>query len=256
MNERARRRCSFRFYEELNDFLAPALRRREFEHRFEGTPSVKDRIESLGVPHTEVDLILVGGESVGFSRRLTGGERVAVYPVFERLDISPVTRLRAHGLRNPRFVLDVHLGRLAAYLRMLGFDSLYSRDLGDQAIIEYSLAQQRIILTRDVGLLKDGRVTHGAFVHATQPLEQVVEVVERFQLENLFAPWMRCMVCNEPLETVAISEMPDDALPEDVRARFDRLRRCPGCKRLYWPGSHTDRVRRRLLEAGIEVPAP
>lgn len=256
MSDRGSRSCSFRFYEELNDFLAPKHRRREFEHRFDGTPSVKDRIEALGVPHTEVDLVLVDGESVDFSHHLHGGERVAVYPVFERFDIAPLNRLRPRPLRDPRFVIDVHLARLAAYLRLLGFDCMHHGRLEDERIIEISLAEHRIILTRDVGLLKDGRVTHGAFVHATQPLEQLAEVVERFQLEHLFEPWTRCMVCNDSLETVTVSELPGDTVPDDVRARFDRLRRCSGCERVYWPGSHTERVRRRLQQAGIEVPAP
>lgn len=248
------RSCVFRFYEELNDFLAPRLRRREFEHRFDGTPSVKDRIEALGVPHTEVDLVLVDGESVDFSHRLHGGERIAVYPVFERLDIAPVNRLRVRPLRDPRFVLDVHLGRLAAYLRLLGFDCLHHNRLEDERIIEISRSEHRIILTRDVGLLKDGRVTHGGFVHARRPLEQVAEIVERFQLENSFDPWTRCMRCNELLETVAVSILPIDALPEDVRERFDCIRRCPGCGRIYWPGSHTERMRERLSTIGIRLP--
>lgn len=256
MSAKGERSCDFRFYEELNDFLAPRLRRRAFEHRFDGTPSVKDRIEALGVPHTEVDLILVDGESVDFSHHLHGGERVAVYPVFERLDISPLNRLRPRPLRDPRFVLDVHLARLAAYLRLLGFDCRHDPGLQDERIIEISLAEHRIILTRDVGLLKDGRVTHGAFVYDTRPLKQLAEVIERFQLARLFEPWTRCMVCNELLETTAVSELPGDAAPGDVRERFDRVRRCPGCERVYWPGSHTERVRRRLHEVGVEVPAP
>ena len=153
--------AQFRFYEELNDFLAPALRKCEFAYAFTGTPSVKDPIEAIGVPHTEVDLVLVDGESLDFTRRLTGGERVAVYPVFERLDIAPVTRLRARPLRRTRFVLDVHLGKMARYLRLLGFDALYRTDYDDATIIRLSLDEQRIILTRDRGVLKHTAVTHG-----------------------------------------------------------------------------------------------
>ncbi|HUH00015.1 MAG TPA: twitching motility protein PilT, partial [Gammaproteobacteria bacterium] len=111
-----RAESEFRFYEELNDFLPEARRRRTFEWRFRGTPSVKDTIEAIGVPHTEVDLVLVDGRSVGFEVRLRGGERVAVYPVFERLDISPLVRLRPEPLRVTRFVADVHLGTLARHL--------------------------------------------------------------------------------------------------------------------------------------------
>ncbi len=105
--------CEFRFYEELNDYLPPEQRKRTIAREITGTPSVKDAIESLGVPHTEIDLILVDGRSVRFDRRLRGGERIAVYPEFERFDISPLHRLRPKPLREPRFVADVHLGTLA-----------------------------------------------------------------------------------------------------------------------------------------------
>ncbi|MDR0182550.1 Mut7-C RNAse domain-containing protein [Lysobacter arvi] len=165
--------CEFRFYEELGDFLAPNRRKRSFLHAFDGTPSVKDRIESLGVPHTEVDLILVDGEPVPFSHRLTGGERVAVYPTFERFELGQANRLRPAPLREPRFVLDVHLGRLASYLRLLGFDTLYRNDYEDDELEAISRSQHRILLSRDTGLLKRSAVTHGAFLHATDPRRQL-----------------------------------------------------------------------------------
>src|SRR5574340_1381 len=142
------RRCEFRFYEELNDFLPPTLRKRSFVHAFDGTPAVKDRIEALGVPHTEVDLILVDGESVGFAHRLRGGERVAVYPMFERFELDGVTPLRPNLLRAPRFMLVVPLGRLAAYLRLLGFDCRYRNDYRDEELLAISRAEHRIVLTR------------------------------------------------------------------------------------------------------------
>src|SRR5262245_35325727 len=94
---------TFRFYEELNDFLAPERRGTSFEYAYTGTPSVKDAVEAIGVPHTEIDLILVDGVSVRFDHLLRGGERVAVYPCFERLDLTGVTRLRPEPLRTPRF---------------------------------------------------------------------------------------------------------------------------------------------------------
>jgi len=146
--------AEFRFYEELNDFLPAEKHKTSFRSPFYGSPSVKDTIQAMGVPHTAVDLILVDGQSVDFSHRLRGGERVAVYPVFERLDISPVIHLRPRPLRCTRFILDVHLGKLARYLRMLGFDAAYNRDWDDVTIIDLSLQQQRIILTRNLGVLK------------------------------------------------------------------------------------------------------
>jgi hypothetical protein len=124
--------AEFRFYEELNDYLPASRRKRSFTHTFAGAPAIKDIIEALGVPHTEIDLILVDGRSVRFSHRLRGGERVAVYPMFERFDIRPLHKLRPKPLRRTRFVADVHLGRLARYLRLLGFDTLYSTKLDDR----------------------------------------------------------------------------------------------------------------------------
>ncbi len=157
----------FRFYEELNDFLPVESRRRTITVELDRGRSVKDAIESAGVPHPEVDLILVDGESVGFDRVLRGGERVAVYPVFERLDIGPLVHLRPAPLRDPRFVLDSHLGKLARHLRLAGFDALWDKDYADEEIVRISLAEKRIILTRDIGLLKRGAVERGYFVRST-----------------------------------------------------------------------------------------
>ncbi|TQF69155.1 twitching motility protein PilT [Rhodococcus spelaei] len=245
-----RHRCEFRFYEELNDFLAPALRKRTFPHTFDGTPSVKDRIESLGVPHTEVDLVLVDGVSVGFDRLLRGGERVAVYPMFERLDLTGVTRLRPRPLREPRFVLDVHLGRLASYLRLLGFDCSYRNDLDDDELMTISLAESRTLLTRDVGLLGRAALTHGAFVHETDPRRQLREVLDRFQLHSRTRPFTRCARCNGILVRVPGAQVVGQ-VPAQVAREQSEFSRCPDCGRVYWPGGHLVRLRRRLAEVGV-----
>ena len=242
--------CEFRFYEELNDFLPPGLRKRSFSYRFNGTPAVKDPIEALGVPHTEVDLILVDGVSVDFAHRLRGGERVAVYPVFERFELAGITRLRPVPLREPRFVLDVHLGRLAGYLRLLGFDCLYRNDYADDELVAISRDEHRIVLSRDTGLLKRSEVTHGAFVHAQDPRHQLREVLERFQLHRRIAPFSRCGRCNGTLSRVA----KDDAralVPSAIAGRHDDFRRCKRCGQVYWPGSHLPRFRERLADVGI-----
>lgn len=147
----APRHCEFRFYGELGDLLPAGRRGRGFAHAFEGTPSVKDQIEALGVPHTEVDLILVDGMPAGFRRKLRGGERVAVYPMFRRLEPDAQARLQPPPLEEPRFVVDVHLGRLASYLRLLGFDCLYRNDYRDDDLLAISRSQQRILLSRDTG---------------------------------------------------------------------------------------------------------
>ncbi|HUX22213.1 MAG TPA: Mut7-C RNAse domain-containing protein [Spirochaetia bacterium] len=233
----------FRFYEELNDFLPSKNRKVPFDHEFNGKPSVKDAIESLGVPHTEVDLILIDGVSVGFEQPLHPGDTVSVYPVFEALDITQVARLRPTPLRTIAFVLDVHLGRLAAYLRILGFDSLYRNDYEDPEIIRISLEEGRIILTRDLGILKNKRVTHGYWLRSQLPVEQLREVMERLDLAARTAPFTRCPVCNGLLERVAKSAI-EGLLPPETGRHYQDFSRCRGCGKLYWKGSHYEKLLR------------
>src|SRR5271157_3601208 len=201
----------FRFYAELNDFLPPERRFTEFPYQFLDVATVKDRIESFGVPHTEVDLILVNGQAVEFAWRVQDGDRVSVYPVFEAFDIAGLTRLRPEPLRDPRFVLDTHLGKLAAYLRLMGFDTLYRNCWTDEQLAQVSRDERRILLTRDVGLLKRGAVTHGYFVRETDARRQLGEVVRRFDLARLAKPFSRCMRCNAWLVPAA---------KEDVRSQL------------------------------------
>ena len=245
-----RHSAEFRFYEELNDFLPEARRKRTFSWRFRGTPSVKDTIEAIGVPHTEVDLVLVDGRSVGFGHKLSGGERVAVYPVFARLDITPVVRLRPAPLRVTRFIADVHLGTLARYLRLLGFDTLWRNDLDDEFIISAAREQQRIILTRDKGILKDGRVTHGYWLRATDPLLQLEEVVRAMQLGPDFEPYTRCLECNSPLRSISrMAAAPH--VPLQVFLVYRAFSRCAGCGRVYWAGSHRERLDEVVARARV-----
>lgn len=232
----------FRFYAELNDFLPPERRQRTFAHEIRGQPAVKDTIEALGVPHTEVDLILINGQSVGFDAQVQAGDRVAVYPVFESLDIGPVTRLRAAPLRRPAFVLDVHLGKLARLLRMLGFDARYHNDLSDPELVEIALRERRIILTRDVGLLKRGEVTHGYWVRSTAPMAQAREVVQRFDLRDRAAPFTRCIACNgelAPVDKAAVRSQ----LPPRVAEAHETFQQCRRCGKVYWRGSHYEQLR-------------
>jgi uncharacterized protein len=231
------RSAEFRFYEELNDFLPAQWRKRAFIRRFRGTPAVKDTIEAIGVPHTEVDLIIIDGRSVGFGEQLRGGERVAVYPVFERLDISPLVRLRPAPLRITRFVADVHLGKLARHLRLLGFDTLWRNDLDDEAIIVLARDEQRIILTRDKGILKDGRVTHGYWPRATDPTQQIDEIVRALDLGSQIQPYSRCLECNGVLQPVSRA-LAAVAVPLQVLLVHRDFTRCETCGRTYWPGSH------------------
>lgn len=226
-----------RFYAELGDLLAPERRGREFEHPFPAGGAVKDLIEGLGVPHTEVDLILVDGRSVDFSCPVGHGEYISVYPVFEALDVGPVTRVRARPLRRVRFAADVHLGKLAGYLRLAGFDTLYRNDWSDEALVDVALRERRAILSRDRGLLMRAAVTHGYLVRHTSPREQLSEVLERFDLWKSLRPLALCSLCNSPVEPVEKDEVAA-ALPPRTAERYQEFWRCSGCGQIYWKGSH------------------
>ena len=230
-------RVAIRFYEELNDFLPPARRKVAFEHAFRQSGSIKDVIEALGVPHTEVDLILVNGSSVDFDYLIRDGDRISVYPMFESMDIAPVTRLRPVPLRTTRFVLDTHLGRLAAYLRLFGFDTLYRNDYDDPTLAAISAAERRILLTRDRQLLMRKQVTHGYFVRETQPRQQLIEVLRRFDLRATQRPFTRCMHCNGEISAVSKEEIREHLLPRTERW-YQEFWRCRQCGKIYWKGTH------------------
>jgi uncharacterized protein with PIN domain len=239
--------ATFRFYEELNDFLSPARRKREFCYDCARAATVKNAIEAVGVPHTEVELIIVNGQSVDFSYRVSEGDRIAVYPVFEALDIRPLLRVRPEPLRRLRFVADAHLGGLARMLRMLGFDTLYSNQYRDEEVRAIAVHDARVVLTRDRELLKCRDITHGCYVHALRPMEQWKEIVTRLQLERDAKPFTLCLHCNEALREIDKADV-IDRLPENVVKYYQRFCTCPGCKRIYWEGSHWKRMRDWLDE--------
>lgn len=228
---------SLRFYAELNDFLAPELRQRAFSHAFERRTSVKDMIEAFGVPHTEVEIILVDGRSVNFSHIVGDGEQISVYPVFEGLDVTPLLQLRPAPLREPRFILDANLGRLARYLRLLGFDCLYRNDLDDRGIAETAQREKRTVLTRDRALLQHRIIDHGYFVREVRPRLQVSEVLARFDLYRMLQPFSRCTRCNGLLETVDKAAVVERLEPK-TKKYYDSFSICRDCGQLYWQGSH------------------
>jgi uncharacterized protein with PIN domain len=226
-----------RFYEELNDFLPQERRKVQFIHILSGKVSIKDVIESLGVPHTEVDLILVNQIPVDFSYIVQPGDRISVYPTFESFDISPIIRLRPEPLREIRFVLDVHLGKLAVYLRFLGFDALYRNDYTDEELARISAEEKRILLTRDRNLLKRSIITHGYYVRTTNPKYQLAEIIRRFQLSPPYSLLKRCTLCNAPLSSIS-KERVLHLLPENTKKYYHRFYYCQNCDKIYWEGSH------------------
>jgi uncharacterized protein with PIN domain/molybdopterin converting factor small subunit len=226
-----------RFYEELNDFLPEEKWKVKFEHTYIDKASVKDMIESLGVPHSEIDLILVNGRSVDFNYLINDGDEISVYPVFESIDISNIQHLRAKPLREPKFILDVHLGKLTKYLRMLGIDSEYKSSYSKDELIKISLKENRTILSKDRNLLKHNEITHGYWIRKANPVEQVREVIIRFDLKNEIKEFTRCLECNQPLIKVEKEEV-EDKLPQKVKEFQNEFYQCPVCKRIFWKGTH------------------
>jgi hypothetical protein len=226
-----------RAYAELNDFLSPDARGTTLARSVRPHQTVKDIVEALGIPHTEIDLVVVDGEPVGFDHRPHPGARLAVYPMFERVDIGPIGRLRPAPLRDPRFVADVHLGRLARLLRLVGFDTRWRNDLTDEELATIGRREHRILLTRDRGLLKRRDVTHGLYLRSGDPQHQVVDVIRRLDLGDRLAPFSRCLRCGGALATVPKAEIVDRLGPV-TRARVDEFRRCLACDHLYWRGAH------------------
>jgi uncharacterized protein with PIN domain len=176
-------------------------------------------------------------ESVDFNYLVQNGDRISVYPVFESLDISPLKHCQPKPLRNPCFVLDVHLGRLAAYLRMLGFDTLYRNDYDDPTLATISVDEQRILLTCDRLLLMRKQITHGYFVRARQPQKQLIEILSRFDLYNNQKPFTRCMHCNGKTRPVKKQEIEDQLLAE-TKKYYNEFFQCEKCNKIYWKGSH------------------
>ena len=244
--------ATLRFYAELNDLLPPGgARYQPVSRACSPRTSVKDLIESTGIPHTEVELILVNSRSVDFAYLVEDGDRISVYPVFEALDIAGVSRVRPSPLRDLRFVLDVHLGRLAAYLRLAGFDAVYRNEVDDVALAQLA-AGGRVLLTRDRELLKRRAVTRGYWLRSTAPQVQLAEVLRRFDLVGAVQPFTHCLRCNAPLASVQKADVLAD-LPPRTRECYDDFLRCPDCRRIYWQGSHFQALRRRLAQAIAEA---
>lgn len=243
---------TIRFYEELNDFLLQERRKRDISFSYPGKRSVKDLIESLGVPHVEVDLILINGESVAFDYNVCDGDRISVYPVFERLDIESITRLRDLPLRDIRFVLDVHLRKLARRLRLLGFDVDYQEGRDDDELADISEQTGRLLMSRDRQLLMRRKVTRGMAIRNTNPDKQVLEVLERLDLWKQCKPFSRCMECNSAVKRVLPGSEEYvrllNAVPDGVREWCSEYRRCSGCGKIYWEGSHYDKLKKIVTD--------
>jgi len=218
----------------LQDFLKREQRGKRISVEFRGRQSIKHLAESLGVPHTEIGRIQVNGQEATLSTITQDADQVEVFPISNGCPVEP------------RFLLDGHLGRLAAYLRMLGLDCLYENDYDDEQLAEIAQREGRILLSRDRRLFMRTAVTHGYCLRSLDSLEQVEEVIERFELRSRLAPFHRCLRCNHPLEPVA-KEVVLDRLEPLTKLYFDDFQICPSCGQIYWKGSHYEKMQ-RLIE--------
>jgi uncharacterized protein with PIN domain len=241
--------ATFRFHHELNNFLVPGRRGREFSVPCARNATTKHMIEALGVPHTEVALLTVQDQVAGLDRLLQDGDHVAVYPHGGLPDTAQQSRVRARDPAENRFVADAHLGGLARLLRMSGFDTLYSNELRDREIADIALREHRIVLTRDRDLLMLRDITDGCYLHALKPEQQFVEIMSRFMLADSIRPFSRCLECNAPLQAIAKS-LVQPRLPPAVQTSHEHFTHCRLCGRVYWKGSHWQHMQ-HVLEVAV-----
>lgn len=240
-------RATLRFHDALNDFVSPAQRGKEIAYDFVVPGSVKDIIEASGVPHPEVGRILKNAEPTSFKALVQDGDCIDVYPCTSEAQ-EPSAPLPCFPSGRARFVADVHLATLAGYLRLLGMDVLYRNDYTDEQLASISSTEDRVLLTRDVGLLKRSMVRLGYFLRSTDPVRQMQEVVRRYELREHAQPFTRCLRCNGPLRPVP-KEAIVQQLPEHVARTHTEFKQCEGCGRVYWEGSHTVRMRQLVDQA-------
>ncbi|MFW6324767.1 MAG: Mut7-C RNAse domain-containing protein [Desulfovibrionales bacterium] len=244
--------AEFRFHGEVKDFLSSGNKTGHLLYPLQRRASIKDVIESLGPPHTEIGRIIVNGQEKDFTHIVQPEDKIDVFPQPIPVPVCRATRLRPDPFDSIRFLVDVNVGKLAVFLRMLGLDAAYDPDWRDQKIAEKSEQEKRIVLTRDSNLLKRSQVVYGRLIRAVHPEDQLKEVLYWFGLDGPFAFFSRCLVCNVPLSDVRKADILHRLEPK-TRKYFHTFRICPSCERIYWKGSHHERMRRRLVRMGIPL---
>ncbi|MFN8488706.1 MAG: Mut7-C RNAse domain-containing protein [Caldilineaceae bacterium] len=242
----------FRFYGELNDFLPPDQQGQTIPVPLNGAAAVKHPIESLGVPHPEVDAILVNQKAVDFAYLLQASDQIEVYPINAKPAVAFSLHLRPPLAGPIRFVLDTHLGQLATYLRLLGFDTLYRNDYADAELARISSEETRLLLTRDRGLLKRKLVVYGHCVRNSDPRQQLIDVLRRYGLQDQVQVWQRCPRCNGELAPVAKAEILDQLEPK-TKLYYAEFQRCRQCGQIYWQGSHYAHIQSFVDEVLAEL---
>jgi uncharacterized protein len=232
---------SILFDKALRFFLKRSHREDPIDRAVDYKTSAKDVIEACGVPHPEVDLILVDGQSVGFGYQIRGHSRVEVFPYSPGHD--PASRLQERGIE--AFVADGHLGKLARDLRLLGIDVLYDNTAADRDLLMIIRMTGRALLSRDRRLLMHGAIKNGFFPRSQQPLEQTLEVIRRFELSSKLAPFTRCLRCNGILNP-APKESVLGRLQPLTKLYYSDFSQCALCGQTYWRGSHIEKLQKRV----------
>lgn len=241
-------RLSFRG--DLSFFLVPKFRTGTVERRLSERTSIKDVIESCGIPHPEVDAILINGQSVGFDHTLMSDSEVEVFPVVDRDTSKTEKHIQSTGI--VRFVADGHLGKLTRNLRLLGFDVAYGARTDDRELLDIMTRENRALLTRDRRLLMHSIVQHGYYPRSQNADQQTVEVIRRFDLMKMIAPFTRCLRCNAQLQDAAKADVIEHLEPL-TKKYYDKFRRCSACKQIYWSGSHFAKMQKCIEEIRSRV---
>ncbi|TDO72687.1 hypothetical protein DFR79_1433 [Halanaerobium saccharolyticum] len=249
------KKIKFRFYSYLNDFIKAESQKnlkltdeRYYVHHYRGRQTIKDRIESIGVPHPEVTLILNNSQAVDFSYLVQPGDFFSIYPHLYNFELPEEIKLLTEYPEKPKFILDVHLGRLARYLRRFGFDTAYRNDYQDREIVDQAVSEKRIILSRDRGLLMRKRVKWAKFIWNDDPKKQLEEVFARFQLAQYYhGQESRCVDCNSKLVDIDKEEIIERLEPK-TKKYFQDFKYCPSCDKIYWRGSHYEKTEKMLTE--------
>ena len=234
----------FSFHGNLNDFLRKQTKGTTIPYSFKGMPAVKDAIEAIGIPHVEVEWILMNGHPSQLGTLLLPHQRVEVYPV-NSAPKGSLPAVRDNESLPCTFVLDVHLGALTRLLRLLGLDTHYQPDSTDQELAQISYEQHRALLTRDVPLLKQKIIEWGYWLRSQHPHEQLLEVIRRYNLVPHFKPFTRCLACNGFIYTVE-KETVLNKLPSGTKEYYNEFYQCSSCQKVYWKGSHYHRMQEFL----------
>jgi len=244
MKETPSKYVDIRFYGGLNDFISIDKRHLPIRKVYLGSPTVKDLIESVGVPHVEIFLIVVEGNIVTLEFKPQPFSRISCYPRFYSIDIKSCSLIPREPIP-PKFVLDVHLGKLASYLRLHGFDSLYCNSYSDDEILNIALSDNRIILTRDKGILRNGTAIFGYFVRNTNPRSQLKEVIAYFDISEYIDPFSRCSLCNGLIEAISREEV-EGVVEDNTYRYYSSFYRCSRCNQIYWEGMQFVRIDRMI----------